>query len=50
MEPLLSETEPLLNRLLELGTDIDLDEYHSDTVEAVMEFIGKVKLLIELRN
>lgn len=45
---LLKETEPLLDRLLELGLRI---EEHDETIEDVMEFVGRVRILLtELKN
>jgi hypothetical protein len=52
-EFLVKETEPLLDHLLELGVFIEpwINEHHSETIEAVMEFVGKVRaLLTKLKN
>jgi len=54
METLLKEVDPLLDRLLELGLIVEpcMSEHHCETIETVMEFIGKVRalFLIELKN
>lgn len=52
-EFLVTISEPLLDDLLELGLYIEpwMDEEHGETIEAVMEFVGKVRaLLIKLKN
>ena len=50
MDALIQESELLLDRVLEMGLVMEpwMDEHHCETIEAVMEFIGKVR--IELKN